>query len=98
VRQIVEATYGTDVSLEVFISEELERKPPCESTVHAEGAMGHNAEQAAAWIMIPSCSHDKLLCDSWKRHATNGYYTQFTCNECLAITPVPSLIFVSLDI
>lgn len=89
---------GTDVSLEIAVSEALDELTPCQSQSHPLGTLGHAPEESATWLMVPSCGHDRLLCNAWKVHAQAAPPRHFKCSQCPVKTPVADLVFISLDI
>jgi hypothetical protein len=96
--KMLEVIHGTDVSLEIFISEELEKMPPCDSLVHAEGRLGHVPEEPAAFLFIPGCGHDRMLCKAWVNQALSGEYAFYQCSRCEERTPLSQAVAIPLDI
>ncbi len=107
VAKIIEAAYGststlertgTDVSLEIHISEELDSRPPCESgAAHQANTLGHRAEERAAFWVIPGCGHDKMLCASWVAAARASTAACFQCSVCSQRTDLGSMVYIPLD-
>lgn len=86
------------VDIETTVSEELSKLPPCESGEwHEQGKAGHVPEQYAAFLMIPGCGHDRMICLGWVEASTGGRFTHFTCSVCKGQTPMGEMIFVPLD-
>lgn len=77
-----------DAGTEVFIhlDEELDSMTPCEGPSHPLGIYGHNADEPAAWLLVPDCAHEFLTCDAWLKaadHESGGaeeWY--FECPRC----------------
>lgn len=98
--QTLERT-GTDVSLEIAVSEALDEPTPCEASVHKLGTHGHAPEQFASFLFIPACGCDRLLCKAWLDYAYSGEFTNYKCSNisgCGKSTPLSQAAILPLDI
>jgi hypothetical protein len=99
VQQIVEAAYGTDLSLEISISEALDEPTPCESTVHSQGTLGHDPSQSASYFFIPACGCSRLMCKAWVDNAFE-HFTRYQCSRtygCGESTELADAVVIPLD-
>lgn len=74
----------------------------CEGPTHPLGINGHDHNAPAAWMLVPLCGHDILMCDAWVASAdalvTSGKYDtwEFECVRCGEVTEDPDLVRIRI--
>lgn len=94
---------GTDVSLEIAVSEALDERPACESANHAKGVFGHQPDEPAVYMAIAPCGHDWLCCAGWL--TSQAQYATTACSQkilgagaCGGVHPSNKYVYIPLDV
>jgi hypothetical protein len=91
---------GVDVEIDLSLEEALDAQDACEGPLHPSGQNGHDPSAPAAWLLIPRCGHDILMCDAWLRsgdelYGVDGWTVE--CHRCHQTTDATDLMRIPLD-
>lgn len=87
---------GADEQLELIVSEEIDKKVPCQGDLHPKAQNKHEPSQDASFIVLKTCGHSLFMCASWVENC-NETISGLRCSQCNRWSPVDRLIFVKID-
>lgn len=90
--------FDTDLSLDIIVSEELEKMPACEGGTHAAALWGHVPADPAAYLVIMPCGANWHACAGWVGYVTRGIYCINVPGTCGGTHDLPEMTFIPLDL